>query len=322
MLLRHTIGRCRKVMINLKNQVIRFIAVVLTSALFFTLFGCSSHNENENSRASVADCIINGREICFISDEAKNEWKEPLAKLLSNVLIPYGENGDILGYEATVDPNTPAIPQSYQCGLLDVTGDGIPELLVHPFGHFGSSGTATYFAYNIYSGQKIGEINGGNGQSWCYYYDTESNGLSLIGQYWLRGGWEWRDRYITRISYDESVMECLETRWLHTAHEIAGKQTDIVDVNPEDGLYTATWVETYPNTTYYVYNNEVYLDDYYAEYNCFVTKYIRIPETELILFSWDEVSNDEDDYITKGEKMAEVLITSKQKFIDINVRSN
>ena len=64
------------------------------------------------------------------------------------------------------------------------------------------------------------------------------------------------------------------------------------------------------------------MDDYYAEYNCFVTKYIRIPETELVLFSWDEVSNDEDDYITKGEKMAEALITSKQKFIDVNVQSN
>ena len=119
-----------------------------------------------------------------------------------------------------------------------------------------------------------------------------------------------------------SIMECLETRWFHTVHEIAGEQTDIVDVNPEDVLYTVTWVETYPNTTYYVYNNEVYLDDYYAEYNCFVTKYIRIPEAELVLFSWDEVSNDEDDYITKAKKMAEALTTSKQKFIDSSVIGN
>lgn len=193
--------------------------------------------------------------------------------------------------------------------------DGVPELLVHPFGYFGSSGTATYFVYNIYSGQKLGEIDGGNGQSWCLYYNTEYDSVDLIGQYWLRGGWAWRDRYITEVYYDESIMECFEAQQFRTSHEITGEQTDIVDEDPDDMFYTATWVESYPSTTYYVNRQEVYLDDYYAEYNHFIKTCIRIPETELILISWDNVSDDEDDYATKGAKMAEALVTSEQEFI-------
>ena len=307
--------------IEMKKQRIKLIALILLSMVILSFVGCTQ-KENDidsdsdiNARASVPNCKINGREFYFVSDEAKQEWKEPLAKLLSNVLIPYGEHGEILGYEATIDPKVPVIPQCYECGLLDITMDGVPELLVHPFGYFGSSGTATYFVYNIYSGQKLGEIDGGNGQSWCLYYNTEYDSVDLIGQYWLRGGWAWRDRYITEVYYDESIMECFEAQQFRTSHEITGEQTDIVDEDPDDMFYTATWVESYPSTTYYVNRQEVYLDDYYAEYNHFVKTCIRIPETELILISWDDVSDDEDDYTTKGAKMAEALVTSEQEFI-------
>ena len=307
--------------VEMKKQRIKLIALILLSMVILSFVGCTQ-KENDidsdsdiNARASVPNCKINGREFYFVSDEVKQEWKEPLAKLLSNVLIPYGEHGEILGYEATIDPKAPVIPQCYECGLLDITMDGVPELLVHPFGYFGSSGTATYFVYNIYSGQKLGEIDGGNGQSWCLYYNTEYDSVDLIGQYWLRGGWAWRDRYITEVYYDESIMECFEAQQFRTSHEITGEQTDIVDEDPDDMFYTATWSESYPSTTYYVNRQEVYLDDYYAEYNHFVKTCIRIPETELILISWDDVSGDEDDYTTKGAKMAEALVTSEQEFI-------
>lgn len=308
-----------------KNRFVRLIAIVLIGIILITIVSCKSKDDqasnyvnNENANIADADCIINGQEIYFVSDESKKEWKKPLAKLLSNVLVPYGEHGEIMGYEAAIDPNAPVIPQNYECGLLDITGDGTPELLVHPFGYHGSSGTATYFVYNIYSGQKLGEIDGGNDQSWCFFYNTEYGDLDLVGQYWLRGGWPWRGRYITKVFYDESVMECYEVSYLHTEHDINGEKTDIVDEDPNDGVYTATWVETYPNTTYYVYSNEVYLDDYYAEYNNFLMTCIRIPETELVLIDWDDVAEDGDDYAIRGEKMAQALISSNQRFIDFN----
>ena len=306
----------------MKKIINRILAVLCVSVLLLSVIGCSESNQNmsgsdetQNINSAGADCIINGRSFSFVGDEAKKEWKQPLAKLLSNIIVPYGENGDILGYEVTTDPHAPAIPQCYRCGLLDVNEDGVPELLVHPYGYGGSSGNATYFVYNIFTGQKLGEIDGGNGQSWCYYYDTEYDDFDLIGQYWLRGGWEWRDRYITEVFYQESIMECMESQLFHTAHEIAGEQTDIQDENPDDIFYTATWNEWYPSTEYYVSGQAACLDDYYAAYENFVTTHVRISETELILFTWGDVSNDDDDYITKGEKMAEALISSEQKFI-------
>lgn len=306
----------------MKKQTIKLIALFLSVLVLLSLAGCSSNIENSTGEednktieASAPDCIINGRDLYFVDAETKKEWKEPLAKLLSNVLIPYGEHGEILGYEATIDFKLPVIPQCYECGLLDITMDGVPELLVHPYGYHGSSGTATYFVYNIYSGQKLGEIDGGNGQSWCFYYNTEYDSINLIGQYWLRGGWDWRERYITEAWYDEASMGCFEIQHFRTTHEITGEQTDIVDEDPDDMFYTATWIESYPNTTYYVGHQEAYLDDYYAEYNEFIMTHIRIPETELILFGWDDVSTDEDDYVTKGAKMAEALISSDQEFI-------
>ena len=60
------------------------------------------------------------------------------------------------------------------------------------------------------------------------------------------------------------------------------------------------------------------MDDYYEEYDWFIQNCIRIPETELILIDWDDVTEDGDDYVTKGEKMAQALITSSQMFIDFN----
>lgn len=300
----------------MKNILLKIFIVTTTLAVCLSFSGC----KNETVSPETPDIKenyyrINEKNIYFLSNEEKQEWKEPLSKLLSNVWLPYGEHGEILGYEASIDPHAPVIPQSYECGLLDVTRDGIPDLLVHPFGYHGSSGTATYFVYNIYSGQKIGEIDGGRAQSWSYYYYTETDDFNLVGQYWLRCGWEQRDRYITTVFYDETTLTCYESAYLHTFHQISGEKPDILDEDPDDMFYTATWVESYPNTKYYVHNQEVYLDDYYAEYDWFVKNCIRIPETELILFRWDDVSDDEDDYITKGEKMATALISSSQQFI-------
>ena len=290
----------------------RFITTfLLTVSLLFSA-GCG---KNEPKAAQKPDSIINGKEIYFIEDSERAKWVEPLSRLLANVMVPYGENGEILGYKATVDEQAPSIPQCYECGLLDVTGDGVPELLVHPFGFFGSSGTATYFAYNIFSGQKVGEINGGNGQSWCFYLDVETNAPKLIGHYWLRGGWQVRSRYVKTVYYEDSVSECMETTCFHTYHEIDAEQTNIKDIDGD--IYEATWVESYPKTEYYVGSREVYLDEYYAEYESFLTSKVRINETELVLIGWDDVSNEEDDYPTKAKKMANALVLSEQEFLKL-----
>lgn len=297
----------------------RIIIFTLLMAICLSLFACKKEMTNDDieiKQDTVTKRIIKDKEIFFVNDELKEDWKEPLSKLLSNVLVPYGEHGEIMGYEAAVDPNAPTIPACYECGLLDITRDGVPELLIYPLGYFGSSGTATYFIYDIFTGEKLGSIGGGISESWCEYYYSETDEIKLVGQYWLRGGWEERDRYILTTAYYEEYGEFHGSSYLHTYHRIAGEQTDIVDEDPDDMYYTATWIESYPETLYYIEGKEVYLDDYYEEYDWFIQNCIRIPETELVLIDWDDVTDDEDDYVTRGSKMAQALITSKQRFID------
>ena len=219
--LERTRHHCRNYM---KNTLVK-IFIVTILAFCLSLSGCK--NETGFSEASDIKenyCRINGKDVYFVSSEEKQEWREPLSKLLSNVWLAYGEHVEILGYEASVDPHAPVIPQNYECGLLDVTRDEISELLVHPSGYHGSSRIATYFVCNIYNGQQMGEIDGGNAQSWSYYYYTETDDFTLVGQYWLRGGLEQRDRYITTVLYDETTLKCYEPAYLHTFHQISGEK--------------------------------------------------------------------------------------------------
>ena len=146
----------------------------------------------------------------------------------------------------------------------------------------------------------------------------ETGNVDLTGRYWTRCGWEQRDRYITTVDFCEETNEYQEYIYLHTFHQIAGKTTDIVDEDPDDGIYQATCIESYPETIYYVLDMETNLDQYFDQYDWFVQSCIGIPETELILITWDEVAEDSDDYTVRGEKMAAALISSKQEYIDFN----
>ena len=82
-----------------------------------------------------------------------------------------------------------------------------------------------------------------------------------------------------------------------------------------EGTYTATVEEFYPQTNYYADSKEVTLEEYYALFDSFSDKCIRIPETELRMIYWHEVSEKEDDRVTRAQKMVEALLSSPQKFI-------
>ena len=284
-----------------RNTVWCRVALLLVALL---CVGCREPGGARPASGAEADCVVNGSRIWFADEQQRQAWQQPLAELLSRV----SEWDDRADFEEILDPDAPALPQSYRCGLLDVTGDQTPELLVHPRGFHGSSGTATYFVYDLYSGQKLGELDGGNGQSWCVYYEVASGQLRLMGQYWLRGGWTWRERYLNEAVYDAATGECREVSYLRTEHEIAWAEMD-ADAAAE-GV-----AEAYPATAYYVYGKAVCLDEYYAEYEQFLQAFVRIPETELVLIDWSDVTDEGDDAFAKGEKMAEALLGSGQAFI-------
>lgn len=287
----------------------KIISLVLLSTIVFSCFIYTVDDVKDKDTYSLSeDCIINGRKITFIDHSDKTDWIEPLAKLLANQSLPYGEHGELIGYKVTIDPDAPSIPPCYACGLFDITMDGVPELLVHPLGYFGSSGTSTYFIYDIYTGDMIGEINGGNAESWCVYYDTNADDCIIVGQYWLRYGWPERNRYLLTVEYDQEINKYCELEYLRSNHMIEAEK---VSENEE----TEYWEEYYPDTSYYIYGKETSLDSYCEELDRFTASCVRIAETELIMIGWGSVTGENDDYVTKGRKMANALISSDQELI-------
>ncbi|MBR4032655.1 MAG: hypothetical protein IKJ07_07980 [Clostridia bacterium] len=292
------------------KRIILLITVLLT--ILSLLSGCENETtvETNCSTDTVTKTVVAGREIYFVSDATKKEWKEPLAKLLSNVLVPYGAHGEIIGYEAAVDPDAPTLPGFYECGLVDITKDSTPELIIAPFSYAGSSGNSTYLAYNIFTGQLVGKLSGGFSQSWCEYYYSETDELKLVGQFWVESGVSDKEYYILTTEFNE---EFGAYPYLQTSHEIEISQEYVTD--EESGGYPV-WVEKTTGIHYYIDLKEVTQEIYDAEYNWFERNCIKIPETELILIQWSDVTEEDDDYVTKGAKMAEALVNSKQEFID------
>ena len=317
---------------KMKKIFIKLASVILLGATLFTSVGCVSDQNKTEDEEPIAtqSYVVEGKEFFFIDDEVKKEWEEPLAKLLANVRVPYGGKEGIDGYKASVDSKMPVIPQNYRCGLLDVTEDGIPELLVLPFGYNGSSGMESYYAYNIYSGQKIGEISGSPNASWCFYYDKQNDRIELYGQYWLRDGAFGEDFFLKGLNYFDMEMECYMDEWLHARYDLSryvgadadsnddlSEFTDKIKYSkpPTNPLYDDSKIGECMEITYYINDKVVTFDEYYAECDEFVTSKIKIPQTEFIMIDWDDVSDDDDDYVTKGKKMAKALINTEQKFI-------
>lgn len=252
---------------------------------------------------------VDGKTLHFLADEELEALREPLERLLSNencTIYADTVRGEIIGYEPH-DPSLPSIPEGYRCGLYDATGDGIPELLVHPNGYYGSSGTVTYFVYDIATGAELGSMDGGNSESWCVYYATESDELVSVGSYWRRGGWSDRYRVMTLLHYDGEEHACYEELYLY-AHLGIGHA-----VNDEGSV--EDWVEEYPYAAYSVRGEDATLDAYFAELDWFTAHCVRIPETELCMIDWDCVCSDEDDRFTRAEKMADALLSSDRKFV-------
>ena len=261
-------------------------------------------------------CRINGETIYFLTDAEKEKLRDPLVNLLSNetcVIYADTARGEIIGYEPC-DPSLPTIPEGYGCGLYDVTGDGMPELLVHPKGYYGSSGAVTYFVYDIFTGRELGSIDGGNAESWCVYYFKDTGKLRSVGSYWRRCGWSERYRVMTFLNYDSHDHVCFEESYLYAILGIDGEVVETKETD-EDGIPVTKWFETYSYAGYSVYGEDALLDDYYGEWDWFYVNAIRIPETELQIIKWWELDVDDGDRFVRAERMAEALLSSTQKFI-------
>lgn len=290
------------------KKALKNILLMLVSAACICTVGCAKSGKD---REKKADCIINGKKIYFVEDEVKKEWEKPLSELLSNVLVPYGEGGDIMGYKAAVDEKKPSVPQSYRVGLLDVTGDGVPELILHEYGNFGSSGAETYNVYNIHTGYLYGYLDGGT-SSYRAYYNAEDDSFNFYGEYSLRSGWAWRGAYLSKIVYYWDTRDCRLDNVLLAEYDISMSVTEGEDIDVPE------MEELYSDTHFYKYGKEISLDEYYREYYDFRENNIAVLETTLTLIEWKDICDDDDSYEERAKKMASALISLEQEYIDLN----
>ena len=298
------------------RRILKGMTLILVLAVCCAAIGCAAPRTAANEGGQDY-CRIDGNDIYFVSDEQRMTWESSIAALLSNVQhMQYLDDLEMKGDHCeAANPDLPSVPESHYCALFDITQDGVPELLLVPWGGGGSAGNAVYYVFDIMTGEEIGYVEAAFEETICVYYQREDCALRTVAQFQWRGGWSYRSRWILTIDYDPDAKEIGGELLFQTGHYIDG---EIVDQAPtdEEGIYSGTWVETYPDTRYKVDGEAVDLDSYYYEYDNFIRNWIRIPETALCLFSWSDVAEDEDDDVSRAIKMARALVTSEQEFVD------
>lgn len=294
----------------MKHHIFKAIALLLTVSFCLSVSGCRKNafsNENENNFSR-----INGKNLYYISEQEKSTWKEPLTKMMKKAFLAWEERQASSAFECTDGYDETAIADSYGCGLLDVTMDGFPELLIYPFGYSGSSGTVTYFVYDIKSSQYLGALNGGNGDTFCLYYDIETEYPVMIVQYWLRYGWSEQEYFVDTISYSPEKSEYENHSYFQSHYQAVTEHTQETDDN---GNIIDVYDEAYSKALCYIDGKKVSSEEYHSQYARFLAEYIRIPETALVFIPWNRISAEQDSRDEKIEKMITALIGSEQKFL-------
>lgn len=260
--------------------------------------------ETEPPRVYEGDgySVIYGRTIYFLSEEEREKLREPLVALLSNEQKPVYDDsvhGEMTGFEAE-DPDSPSVMTGYACALWDVTADGIPELLIHPWGYYGSGGWITYYAYDIYTGEQVDTIESGMDEDICLYYGLDTRDLCVVKTYSSRNGY--------------------------------GEDSDHTSIYPHgDGNAP----DLYMTCGYYLqYDKSAYVWEEYTEVRCsinlkpverweytnilhdFYRDYVRIPETEMVVIDYFDEKNDYNgDRFARAEARADALLSSPQQFV-------
>ncbi len=272
----------------------RIFAFILCFFVLLGLFACGKTDKSEH-------CRINGTTFNFLSDKEMEKLREPLEKLILEALAIEPVTDDFYDYVKLFPANSPTVIPGVQYGLLDVNFDGVPELVVEPYGYNGSSGAATYCVFDIFSGKNIGEINSGQ-DDWCVYFETGTNALVIIGEYITRGGWTDHSYSCVMIESDAETGGFSKRYLLKSHHSYIG--------GAEDSDENENW-----SSVYYVDGEKTGPELYLHVSQALKKSYARIPETMLTFVS-DEYFYDLD--ISKeehAEYIVDALLSTGQEFI-------
>ena len=211
----------------MKKTIISVVCIVLCGVIMFSVGVVIGKNN------------IQKQDTTFVVPEVKDDWKEPVEKLVAEL-----KKKDIDGMITA---------SAHAFGLFDVNLDGTPELIRILPG--GSAGNMFCEIYDIYSGENLGDFgtgrfNGASNGEWCTYYKIDTQEYVNIGHYTTRGGADSRFKVTSQMYYD-SDRQCYNTKSLiYSSYEI---ETTVVD----DKL-----VENGTNVNFRIGNNEVSLDEY------------------------------------------------------------
>lgn len=252
----------------------------------------------------------------FVSDKEKAEWKSALVSLLSNPRSELYENEEGKVSSSCPYPDRPSIAKGYQIALFDINVDGVPELLVNEGG--GSAGNAFYYVYDILSGEEIGTLDGGHDNAWCIYFNQSTGKYEAIGQFEWRIGWMGKTRFVGKAEITNTMAGIdaylYESSLMVATYDIDAAEVELSDEDKENGIQSA-WEEVYPGVKFWVNGDSATIEEYFAAQDNFTENYIRIPETGILLFAWDDVADKDDSTDVRAEKMADALLASKQKFL-------
>ena len=305
----------------------RMISIVIFALIVCFCAGCGQNAQERNSalqstaqssqnvpKPEYIHHIFHG-DVTFVSEEDREAWRTPLTKLLSNKATPYWEDGSFKGYHYLY-PDQPCIENGYQLGLFDLDANGIPELLVNLGG--GSAGNAFYYVYDILTGEELGSLNGGFDGSWCVYFDSRAGGYETVGQFEWRMGWNGKERFVKKATLSDTLSSgkktVYETPWLFAYYEIDAVRMELSQEDIEAGIDQA-WGEICNKVLFYVNGSQADMDEYFFEYDRFVSDYIRIPETALQLVDWDDVCEKDEEQSVRARKMADALLSCEQEFL-------
>lgn len=300
----------------------RIITLLAALFLLITCFGCSSKptpsdTPEETDTEEVVKYVYKTEyiDVDFIKKEDKDAWREPLIKLLSNAMtFTYDRENGQEGYTCPY-PDQPAIEKGYDAALFDINIDGVPELLINAGG--GSAGNTYLIVYDLLTGEEYGSMDGGHDNSWCIYLNSETGAYETVGQFEWRDGWTGKIRFVNKAEITQTMgsgVILYETPWMTAYYEINATIT-VIPEDEKNADYDFISEEIYPGVKFYVNDSKACIEDYFAEQDRFTENYIRIAETGIRLFSWYDITDDEDDNVTSAEKMADALLSSDQQFI-------
>jgi hypothetical protein len=293
-------------------------ALLISACLLTTLGGCSTQGEqtddtttNDNTFAdttvdtsadttvdtSADTYVIGNKTLSFVSEDEKAGWRDPLVALLTKI--------------QETDEEISFVIRGYSVSLMDVTHDGVPEVLVNYGG--GSMLNATVEVYDLYSGEAIGWLEIGRNMTVQYYYHAETDDCRLVTTFAWRAGGDNYSYHTQRITYDEESRE-LAAKTICGAEYYRDMRLPTEDAEGEDATSPDEW-QLY---ACWVDGETATLGEYMGAVSEFADGYVLIPDTRLQEISWSDL----DGYGTERDlpspmamQMTDALLGTEQKHI-------